>query len=282
MPLTKVNGINIHYRVRGSGEPLVLIMGFMGTGQGWFFQASVFARHYQVVTFDNRGVGKSDKPEGDYTTKTMADDTAALMEHLQIDAAHIVGVSMGGMIAQELAINHPNRVRRLVLVSTMAGREGLSGYSPDLVSAITGRETYTEDELGTLDLSRATSAVISLSFNSRLCRWLLVPLAKLLRFKMDGMKGLAGQAAACNSHYTLDRLRLIEAPTLVLSGTGDRIFPDSCADVIAAGVPDARLVKFAGGSHTLIVEMRNEFNRLTLGYLSGDVRYTMERLIPDC
>src|SRR4030042_4310936 len=100
MPKAKVNGININYKVQGEGEPLVLIMGYAGGQNGWIFQRRAFKKYYRVITFDNRGVGKTDKPGGAYSMKMMADDTAGLMEHLGIKKAHVLGVSMGGMHAQ--------------------------------------------------------------------------------------------------------------------------------------------------------------------------------------
>ncbi len=95
MPKANVNGININYGVYGHGEPLVLIMGFAGPKLGWIFQRCFFKKHYQVVTFDNRGVWRTDKPEGPYSIKMMADDTVGLMDHLGIKKANILGVSMG-------------------------------------------------------------------------------------------------------------------------------------------------------------------------------------------
>lgn len=116
MPKAKVNGININYRVQGKREFLVLIMGYSGDQTGWIFQTSAFKKYYCVITFDNRGVGKTDKPGGAYSTKMMADDTVGLMDHLGIKKAHVLGVSMGGMTAQAVAVNYPERINKLVLV----------------------------------------------------------------------------------------------------------------------------------------------------------------------
>ncbi len=123
MPKAKVNGINISYSVGGKGEPLFLIMGLGREGGDWVLQRRVFQKYFRVITFDSRGAGKSDKPGEPYTIKSMADDTVALMDYLKIGKAHVLGVSMGGMIAQEMAINYPERVGKLVLVSTTPGRD---------------------------------------------------------------------------------------------------------------------------------------------------------------
>src|SRR5512139_2325818 len=102
MPVARANGININYGVEGTGEPLLMIMGFTAPGSGWGAQIAFFRKQYQTITFDNRGVGKSDKPQGPYSTRMMADDAAGLMDFLKVRKADVMGASMGGMIAQEL------------------------------------------------------------------------------------------------------------------------------------------------------------------------------------
>jgi len=129
MPEARINGISINYSVEGKGEPLFLIMGFSGSKMAWYFQRRAFRKHFQVVTFDNRGVGESGKPAGPYSMQMFVDDTVGLMDHLGIEKAHILGVSMGGMIAQHIAISHPERVRKLVLGCTFASRHGDGGHS---------------------------------------------------------------------------------------------------------------------------------------------------------
>src|SRR5919204_2765547 len=120
MPKVLVNGINLHYIEAGRGDPLLLIMGFGGDHLAWAFQTPVFAQSHRVIAFDNRGVGQSDVPDVPYTTRMMADDAAGLLDALGIERAHVIGVSIGGMIAQELALNHPRRVRSLQLHCTYA------------------------------------------------------------------------------------------------------------------------------------------------------------------
>ena len=112
------NGTKIYYQIRGTGEPLVLLMGFGADGNVWEKHAAVYEKHFQCIILDNRGVGLSDQPPGPYTTAMMADDTAAVMGHLGITNARIAGISMGGAISQELALRHPEKVRCLALIST--------------------------------------------------------------------------------------------------------------------------------------------------------------------
>src|SRR5918999_4111134 len=113
MPKVRVGDIEMFYVEAGRGDPLVLIMGFSGDHLAWGFQLPAFAERYRVIAFDNRGAGQTDTPDHPYTTRMMADDTVGLMDKLGVGHAHVLGASMGGMIAQELALHHPERVRSL-------------------------------------------------------------------------------------------------------------------------------------------------------------------------
>ena len=260
MPLAKLNGININYKVEGQGEPLVMIMGFTANRSNWMPQIPFFKRFYRVITFDNRGVGKSDKPRGPYSTKMMADDTVRLMDHLGVEKAHIMGVSMGGMIAQELAINYPQRVMKLVLACTYACQDETSGDTPE------------QAKLSQLTPEKMVSAMIGLAVNKPLYRFIFGLLARI-QFKFmgaSGWVGVAGQREACRKHDTLERLPLITAPTLVIVGTKDRTIKPISSEVIASKIPNAKLVKVEGGSHTFSLEMKNVFNREVLNFLKNN------------
>src|SRR3990172_9311716 len=115
MPTAPVRDLMMYYEEAGSGEPLVLIMGLGGDLQGWAFQAPVLAQHFRVITFDNRGAGRTSAPDRPSSIAAMADDTAGLMDYLGIQKAHVLGFSMGGYIAQELALSRPDRVDQLIL-----------------------------------------------------------------------------------------------------------------------------------------------------------------------
>ena len=120
MAKLRVGDIEMYYVEAGTGAPLVLIMGFGGDHLAWGFQFQAFAERYRVIAFDNRGAGQTDAPDTPYTTGLMAEDVRGLMDALGIERAHVIGVSMGGMIAQELALHHPDRVRSLHLGCTLA------------------------------------------------------------------------------------------------------------------------------------------------------------------
>lgn len=262
MPLAKLDGININYKVEGHGEPLVMIMGFGASRSGWFPQIGFFRKYYRVITFDNRGTGKSDKPPGPYSTRMMADDTVKLMDFLGIEKAHILGLSMGGMIAQELAINYPHRVMKLVLASTYARQDETSGDTAELAkfSQLTPQQKFT--------------ALVGLAFNKPVYRFIFALLARIqTRFiGTSDRVGIKGQSEACRLHNTLDRLSLITAPTLVIVGTGDRVIKPLSSELIAARIPNAKLVKIEGGSHHFSLEMRKVFNREVLNFLQSDAQ----------
>ena len=134
MPMAQLGALTLHYQVQGEGEPLLLIMGYRGSGFMWgeAFLA-LLAHHFRVITFDNRGTGLSDKPDTAYTIGMMADDAAALLTVLGIAQAYVFGVSMGGMIAQELALRYPRRVKRLILGCTSCGGPQAIVAAPEIL-----------------------------------------------------------------------------------------------------------------------------------------------------
>ena len=263
MPKVKVGDVNLYYEVNGEGEPLVLIMGFGGAHWAWFFQTRAFKKYYKVVTFDPRGIGKTDKLSSPYTIRTMADDTIGLMDHLGIDKAHILGYSMGGVVAQELAINYPERVRKLILASTLSTMRQIAS---EMLEALGLGEDFAEEDVRSIDIVKVLRSLVALAFNSRLYSMILVPIVPIYA-RFVGLEGLMGQVEATTGCNTLDRLHTIEAPTLVIVGADDKVTPPGSSEVIASRIPNAKLVKVEGGSHTYILEMRGIFNKEVLDFL---------------
>jgi 3-oxoadipate enol-lactonase len=264
MPRVMANGVNIDYVVEGQGEPLVMIMGLGGARSSWRFQTGVFKKSFRIVTFDNRGVGKSDKPAGPYTIKEMADDTLGLMDHLGIQKAHVLGVSMGGMIAQELAIDHPERVDKLVLGCTFP-KAGTNSDSPEMRAALGAYEKSPQDEASQRKL---ISGMLGLSLNKGSNRAFILPFAKIaIRFSSIG--GTIEQLRAVSTFDTTERLGTIEAPTLVITGTEDRLINPVSSETIAKLVPNSKLVRVPRGGHTFFMEMHDDFNREVLLFLRG-------------
>jgi len=265
MPKTPVNGINMYYEVQGKGVPLVMIQGFGGNHQAWFFQTPIFRKYYKVIIFDNRGIGRSGRSSESYTIRTMADDVIGLMDYLGIDKAHVLGLSLGGIVAQEIAISYPERVIKLVLGSTLAGSEQ-NDVNPEMMKALGVREGSTDVDIRSIDFRKLMNFMVSAAFNKRLYRMVLVSLSKYGLRSVDP-EGYLRQMQSVAGYNTLDRLQLIKAPTLVITGTGDRIISPSMSDLIASRIPNTRLVKVKGGSHAFFMEMRGRFNKEVLEFL---------------
>jgi len=209
--------------------------------------------------------GKSDKPPGPYTTRMMAGDTIALMDLLGIEKAHIVAGSLGGMIAQEMAIDHPERVDKVVSFCTSAGGQMLWDRLFDLIEASDPGWNRSSSDVKDADLRKFMAAMLSLSFNSTLYQVLFAPVRLLCR--LGWMKTPVGQLQAMMSHNTLERLDRIQAPTLVLAGGKDRLMPPQSSAVLASGMKGARLVVVEGGGHALAA---GPLNKEVLAFLSGD------------
>lgn len=265
MPVAKVGEINLCYKVSGQGQPLILIIGFASAQNLWYSQVRAFSRYYRVITFDNRGFGKSDKPPGPYTTKMLAEDTIALMDSLGIKKAHILGGSMGGMAAQEIAIEHPGRVEKLILSSTSAGGKPLQEMLFHLIEASDPGWNRSRPELSEANLQNFMVAVASRSFNSRSYQVLVLPLVRL-QARLGQIKVPVGQLEAMISHNALERLGKIQAPTLILTGSEDRLMPPHSAEGLTSGIKGAKLVVIEGGAHAL---SGKRFNQEVLSFLNG-------------
>ena len=237
MSIAKVNGININYQVTGHGEPLVMVAGLAMARDGWHYQVAYFKSQYQTITFDNRGVGKSEKPGGDYSPQIMAEDTVQLMDYLNIKAAHVIGISMGGLVAQEMAIRYPDRITKLILSSTWACQDNDgNGITPIILAA------------AKLPIRQGAVRLVDASMDKPIDRLFLLPILKIqCRFmKEPEAAGIMAQRDGVMEYYSLDRLSSIKAPTLVITGTKDRIIKSTSSDTIARNIPNSRLVKIKG------------------------------------
>ena len=276
MSTAKVGAIELYYEEQGSGDPLLLIMGLAADSRAWLFQVPDFAGRYRTITFDNRGVGRSSKPPGPYSIHEMADDAAGLLEALDIARAHVVGVSMGGMIAQELALRHPQRVRGLVLACTFPEPDSdLERQQQFSVSQFGGQITSTGEmqiDVQALDPLQFFQHLLPRVFNQSFIDRELPKLIQLFSGALEygfSLEAILGQVHAVMSHRTTDRLHQITAPTLVLTGDADLLVPSANSDILARHIPGAKLVKVAGGSHGFNFETPDVFNRHVLDFLAG-------------
>jgi pimeloyl-ACP methyl ester carboxylesterase len=275
MSIANVDSIELYYEEHGSGDPLLLIMGLAADSMAWLFQVPELSKHYRTITFDNRGVGRSSKPPGPYTISQMADDTAGLLDTIGIVRTHVVGVSMGGMIAQELVLRHPQRVRGLVLACTYpepdADIERQRQFSVEQLGGKVMSGGDIEIDFKALDPMAFFQQLLPLAFNQEFIEKELPTIMPLFAGALQygfSMEAILGQVAAVMSHKATDRLHQIKAPTLVMTGDADRLVPPANSDVLAKHIPGARLVKIPGGSHGFNFETPDLFNREVLSFLA--------------
>jgi 3-oxoadipate enol-lactonase len=256
MPFARVNGTVLHYAVIGTGEPLLLIGGLAMDLRGWGLQVPRFGRRYRLVLPDNRGAGRSESPPGPYTTRMMAEDAVGLLDSLGIRRAHVAGVSMGGMIAQEMALHHPSRVGKLVLASTFACHHGESGFTEECARQFT------------LPLEKMRRGIERLVYNRARGRIFLQAISRA-SWRKNWQAGFKAQHDAVMGHDELERLAEIRSAALVITGDGDRIIRPGSSAEIARRLGTARLVVVAGGSHGMIAEECGRFNAEVLSFLGG-------------
>ena len=250
MATARVGDHELYYERSGSGEPLLLIMGMSGTHLSWgdpFLDA--LRRDFEIVIYDHRGIGKSSRAEPPYTIGDLAEDAAGLLDELGWERPHVAGISMGGMVAQELALRHPERVRTLTLGCTYAGGPGASLSPESTLQRLQASWMAADREVALRTMWEVNVAPGFAADDDRYAdfrrRALEVPAA---------LPSIMAQAQACAMHDTSGRLGQIAAPTLVIHGTADEMLPVANAKLIADAIPGARLEVFDGVGHLFFWE----------------------------
>ena len=231
MPTIKVNDISMYYEIHGDGEPLVLITGLGNDISQYEGLIRILSQRNRVLAFDNRGAGRTDKPDMPYSIEMMADDTAGLMKALGIGNAHLLGISMGGRIAADIALRYPEQVKSLVLVSTFVKGTGM-----------------------TLPLR-----LLSLLFR--------LPVIKLSKYPMP-YYAVVRQRDGAMAYDCTGRLSQIKAPALVLHGKKDRLAPYRLAQEMHAGIPGSRMTTFDGG-HLFFLSRMEQFTDLIEDFIDS-------------
>ncbi len=260
MPDAIVNGVRLHYETHGAGgPPVLLLMGFTVAGKAWRFQRDALVERHRIVWFDNRGCGRSDVPETPFSMADMADDAIALLDHLGWEDAHVTGVSMGGMIAQEVALRHRDRVRSLALIATSPG--GPTGALP------TRRGARHMARVALTRGDRRLEAYRDLLFPPAYepdPTWLF----DVLREDYGAPPppaGRRGQLRAILRHDTRDRLHLLEGlPTLVVRPGSDVLIRPEQSDRLHRAIPGARLLRLDDAGHGIIRQSRDALNAALL------------------
>ena len=263
MPRARVNGVALHHERRGSGDPLLLITGFTISAAVFEPVLDLYARRFDVITYDNRGSGRSEAPLRPTSMAELAADAAGLLRELGVESAHVCGLSMGGMIAQELAIRFPERVRGLVLGGTTPG--GPRAARPTLKELGALGSAYAG---GYRDGARSWLGewVFSDDFRREHPERARDLLRHFGRHRATA-QGVWAHWWASVYHDTLSRLRCIEAPTLVMHGEHDAMAPISNARLLADRIPDAELCIVPRSGHAYMLERPQESFELLTGWL---------------
>jgi pimeloyl-ACP methyl ester carboxylesterase len=265
MPRTRVNGIDLHYVELGAAdaEPLLMIMGWGGDHTAWAFQLPVLSQRYRVIALDNRGAGQSDQPDAPYTIPGMGEDALGLLDALGIPRAHVCGASMGGMIAQEIALRHAERVLTLQLHCTLARFDAYGALTVESmlrVKARGDREEYARAMLPWI-VCRKTAADKPELVQALVQRAMENPYP-------TSSTGLRRQAEAIAAHHTLDRLAALRMPVLVTVGADDILVPPAFSREIHARVPHADIAIVPDAGHVHFIEQPEAFNRIVLEFLA--------------
>ncbi|GAB4330798.1 MAG: alpha/beta hydrolase [Candidatus Abyssubacteria bacterium] len=263
MPTQFVNGINMYYEIHGEGEPLALFMGLGGNVAMWDPEfIDELARRMKVIIFDNRGTGRSDKPDAEYSIGLFADDAAALFDALAIDSAHILGASMGGMIAQEFALKYPNKCRKLILCCTLPGGEHTVPPTAEALQMLMNQKDLPPEQ--------GKRAAWPAAYTSRFIRenrdWLEARLMREIEFPTPP-HAFEKHLKAAMTFDAYDRLPRITLPTLVMTGTEDILVPPQNSDILASRIPNARLLQFELSAHGFLSERRCDALRAILEFL---------------
>jgi 3-oxoadipate enol-lactonase len=237
--------VKIAWERRGSGEPLLLIHGLGYARWGWEPVVDGLARSFDVLLFDNRGIGESDAPPGPYTAAELAGDALRVLDEAGVERAHVLGTSLGGMVAQELALAAPERVRKLVLAATTPGGDGAFPMPERTVRLMTNGATLRQFVENALAPDPDAEVV-----------------ERILRHREAAAQPFdawSAQAAAGAAFAALDRVGRIAAPTLVLTGTEDAVVDPRNSQILGERIPAARVEVFDGGGHLFFWEQPERF-----------------------
>ena len=265
MPRAWINGIHLYYETHGDRglSPLLLISGFSGYARSWDMYLPKLSQDFFVIVFDNRGVGKTDKPSSSYTMDEMAADTVGLLDHLDLQTANVFGVSMGGMIAQHLALKYPNRVQHLVLGCTSCNGTvvfRLGARVADMLKPLPPQSQEREKMV-----RRRIRLLLSPTFLRDHPKEVDRLVIEALRNNQP-IHGFLGQLAAVRRHNTCARLTKIRLPTLVMHGTVDTLVPPENGLFLAQRIPEAQFISFEKAGHLFYIEQVNKVTEILASF----------------
>jgi pimeloyl-ACP methyl ester carboxylesterase len=237
-------GADLHWERAGEGDPVLLVMGLGMTATAWWRTTPVLAESLSVIAFDNRGVGRSGRPAGPFSAPQMADDAVAVLDAAGVERAHVYGVSLGGMIAQEVALRRPERVAKLVLGATTPGGTSAAPIEDSVLAFFRRRAEMPAEEAAWASVPYNYSHRTRSEHPERVGQ----DIAQRLRYPIEPAPYRA-QLEAALGHDTGERLGAIEAPTLVVHGTEDRMVPPENARILAGAIAGAELQLWDDAAH---------------------------------
>jgi pimeloyl-ACP methyl ester carboxylesterase len=264
MPTIEANGIVIYYEEQGTGPALLLIQGLTYATPMWHWQMVDLQKHCRVVAFDNRGSGKSSKPDEPYSIPLFAKDALALMDALKIERAAVLGISMGGLIAQEVALAYPGRVSHLILCATLYGGITATQPTPETLAYLMQYQEQVGDEISRLEIAYGTAAGFSERHPDRVSK-----LAEFKRQTRPPKHAYFHQLMSSVGYSSEDRLRTLTIPTLILAGKQDRIIPPQNSERLHAIIPNSQIRVFEDAGHHLHIEEPEAFNQAVLDFVRG-------------
>jgi pimeloyl-ACP methyl ester carboxylesterase len=269
MPTTTANDINIYYEIHGSGAPLVLISGLGYNRWQWHKMVPGLAEQFQVITFDNRGVGQTDKPAGPYSAAMLAADTAELLKALGIPKAHVMGHSMGGFIAQEMALSYPKMVDRLILASTNFGGPNHLPITPEAMAVLSD---VTSDPVTRFKNGLAVSTAPGWAENNSemIEDWLAWRIANPVNPAAYQAQMAIGLSLLAEDACFEPRLANVQAETLILFGEHDKVVPPGNAELLAAKIPNSTIYLLPNAGHFFPIEVPETANEAVIEFLIGE------------
>lgn len=261
MPLLDNGGIQIYWDAEGDGPPVLLIMG-LGCGlQLWHRTRPGLAKSYCTIALDNRGAGRSDVPPGPYSIAAMASDAAAVLDAAGSESAHVLGFSMGGMIAQEFALQYSARVRSLILAGTSPGGPSAVKAEPAVRDLLMNQSRVGAEEFA--------QAAIPFLHDAAVPRTRIEEDLALRRQCFPTHPGYTAQLLAVFAWQAYDRLPQIHAPTLVIHGETDRMIPRANAEILAARIPGSKLVILPQAGHVFMTDQSEAAQQAILDFLAA-------------
>ena len=264
MAFVENQGTKIYWDEQGQGAPVLLIMGLGYTSAMWYRTRPALAQHFRTIAFDNRGVGLSDVPPGPYSIAAMASDAAAVLDAAGVSSAHVFGISMGGMIAQEFALQYPARTRSLILGCTGAG-------GPSAVRA----ESKVTDVLFARDMTpeQAREAILPYIYDAATPREKIDEDTRVRERWLPTPAGYMAQLQAILAWEGYSRIAQITAPTLVIHGKSDALVPPGNGELIAGRIPGATLILLEHASHLFLTDQTEQAHQAILEFLLSHVAH---------